>query len=134
MGTTFTPGLKVVASDDHTIGKVVGEQADCVLVETGHVFKSTHAIPRSFLHEGDGEVRATVAKEIVDASPKIEGDDWDCDAVLAHYGISMPFEVDPDPEGPGEAGGGDPRAYGRPAVHGRLPNAYDPTGTTANES
>lgn len=97
MENTFTAGQTVVSADGHTIGKVVGQRDDCVLVETGHVFKSTHAIPASFLHEHEGELRATVAKEIVNDSPQVSADDFDCEAVLLHYGLGGPYEVDPDP-------------------------------------
>jgi len=97
MGQTFTEGQTVVSADDHTIGKVVGQRDDCVLIETGHVFKSTHAIPASFLHEHEGEIRATVSKEIVNDSPQVDADSFDCEAVLLHYGLGGPYEVDPDP-------------------------------------
>ena len=93
MEQAYPPDTAVVTSDDHTIGKVVAVRDDCVLVETGHVFHSVHAIPQSFLHEQDGKLRATVAKEIVDASPKVSDDDsWDCHVVLEHYGLEGPFE------------------------------------------
>jgi hypothetical protein len=98
MEQAFTPGTAVVTSDGHTIGKVVGVRDDCVLVETGHVFHSVHAIPRSFLHEQDGMLRATVAMEIVEESPKVSDDDsWDSHVVLVHYGLDGPYEVDPEP-------------------------------------
>lgn len=97
MGQTFTEGQTVVSADDHTIGKVIGQRDDCVLIETGHVFKSTHAIPASFLHEHEGEIRATVSKEIVNDSPQVDADSFDCEAVLLHYGLGGPYEVDPDP-------------------------------------
>jgi hypothetical protein len=154
MGTEHIHGQKVVDLDDRTIGTAVGERDECVLIESGHVFKSTHAIPRSFLHEQDGELRATVAKDIVDSSPKVGDADWDCAAVLLHYGLAGTFEIDPDPDGTdsaetaGQREGVDPApaervatrgeaerpGYDRPAVHERTPNAYDPTGSTANRS
>jgi hypothetical protein len=92
MEQALTPGTAVVTSDDQTIGKVVGVRDDCVLVETGHVFHSVRAIPQSFLHEHNGKLRATVATEIVDSSPKVSDDDWDSHAVLEHYGLDGPFE------------------------------------------
>ena len=90
-------GQDVVTSDDHKIGTVVGERDDCVVVETGHVFKTRHAIPTDFLHEHDGVLRATVAKSIVDDSPKVDGDDFDLNAVKLHYGLIEVHVVDPDP-------------------------------------
>jgi hypothetical protein len=91
-------GLEVVTTDDHKLGTVIAERDDCVVIETGHVFKTKHAVPRSFLHEHDGVLRATVARDVITASPKIDLENWNCEAVNLHYGLDGPFEVDPDPE------------------------------------
>ena len=91
-------GQDVVTSDDHKLGTVVGERDGFVIVESGHVFKSRHAIPTDFIHEHDGVLRATVAKEIVDDSPKLDGDDFDENAVKLHYGLIEVHVVDPDPQ------------------------------------
>jgi hypothetical protein len=93
----------VVTSDDHRLGTVVDERDRCVVIETGHVFKTKHAIPREFLHEVDGVLRATVTKDVVDDSPKVDLENWDCSAVRLHYGLDGPFQVDPDPNGPENA-------------------------------
>ena len=144
-------GLQVVTSDGHKIGRVIGTRDDCVVVETGHLFKSKHAIPNSFLHRQDDELRATVSKEIVETSPKIE-EEWSCDEILVHYGLAGPFEVDPDPDGldnaetEGQRAGVEPPPHERigtlgetespsqvaPTVRERQGNAYDPTGASAN--
>ena len=88
-------GTEVVTADDHKIGSVVAEKNDCVIIETGHVFKTLHAIPQSFVHDVDGVLRATVSKAIVDDSPKIDDlETWDCSAVLVHYGLDGPFETE----------------------------------------
>jgi hypothetical protein len=99
MEMTFTEGMTVVSSDDHRIGTVAGTRDGCLLVRTGHVFHSMHAIPSEFVSEIDGVLRATVSKEIVDLSPKVDDESFDCEAVRLHYGLDGPFEVDPDPEG-----------------------------------
>lgn len=91
-------GQDVVTTDDHKIGTVVGTREGCVIVESGHVFKARHAIPTDFIHEHDGVLRATVAKEIVDDSPKLDGDDFDPNAVRMHYGLIEVHVVDPDPQ------------------------------------
>jgi hypothetical protein len=93
-------GETVVTSDEHKLGKLVAERDNCVIIETGHVFKTKHAIPREFVHEVGGELRATVTKDVVDDSPKVDLDHWDCAAVRLHYGLDGPFETTPDPEGP----------------------------------
>jgi hypothetical protein len=140
----------VVTSGDHKLGTVVDERDGCVVIETGHVFKTKHAVPREFLHEVDGALRATVTKDVVDDSPKIDLEHWDCAAVRLHYGLDGPFEIDPDPDGlenaetdalrlgikPGPVARlevlerHDPNAL--PAVHERQANALDPGGTAAN--
>jgi hypothetical protein len=91
-------GQDVITSDDHKIGTVVAEQDGFAIVEMGHVFKSKHAIPNEFLHEHEGVLRATVAKEMVADSPKIDEDHVDGDAVKLHYGLVDITVVDPDPD------------------------------------
>jgi hypothetical protein len=91
-------GKEVVANDGRKIGRITAVRDDCVLVETGHVFKATHAIPAMFVHGDDAAVRATVSKEVVMDSPKVEDESWEVHAVLLHYGLEGPFEVDPDPD------------------------------------
>src|SRR4051794_31624095 len=145
-------GQIVVGSDDNKLGTVVDERDGCVIIETGHVFKTKHAIPREFVHEHGGEMRATVPKEVVDDSPKIDLDRWDCSEVRLAYGLDGPFEVDPDPNAPENAEADLARAGLRPApaerldtresrdsnavpaVRDRMANAADPAGVTANLS
>jgi hypothetical protein len=140
----------VVTSDDQKLGTVVDERDNCVVIETGHVFKTKHAIPREFLHEVDGVLRATVTKDVVSDSPKVDLESWDCSTVRLHYGLDGPFEANPDPDGLENAEtdalragikptpverlevleGHDPNAV--PSVRERQANAADPGGTTAN--
>jgi hypothetical protein len=145
-------GQTVVTSDDQKLGTVIAERDGCVIIETGHVFKTKHAIPREFVHEVDGTMRATVTKDVVDDSPKVDLDKWDYSTIRLHYGLDGPFEVDPDPNGLETAETDARRAgqkpapearldvqeaertpgYDTPAVRERMANAADPTGTTAN--
>jgi hypothetical protein len=130
-------GTDVVTNDGDKLGTVLEDRDGFVIVESGHVFKSKHAIPREFIHEqGDGLI-ATVTKDVVMESPKINGDGVDEHAILRHYGLEVPFEVDPDPDAP--MGSDQPPdahrneiAYERPVVRDRQPNAADPGGATAN--
>src|SRR4051794_5768220 len=92
-------GQQVVSSDDQKLGTVLADRDGCVIVETGHVFKTKHAIPREFLHEHNGELRATVTREVVTNSPKADLENFDPAEVRAHYGLDVTFEVDPDPDG-----------------------------------
>jgi hypothetical protein len=91
-------GQEVVSSDDHKLGTVVAERDGCVIVESGHMFKTRHAIPNDFLHDVDGEIRATVGKEVVADSPKVDDDAFDENAVKMHYGLIEVHVVDPDPD------------------------------------
>ena len=140
----------VVTSDNQKLGTVVDERDRCVVIETGHVFKTKHAIPREFLHEVEGVLRATVTKDVVDDSPKVDLENWDCSVVRLHYGLDGPFQVDPDSDGLENAEtaaqragikptpverlevleGKDPSAT--PAVRDRMASAADPGGVTAN--
>jgi hypothetical protein len=140
----------VVTSDDQKLGTVVAERDRCVVIETGHVFKTKHAIPREFLHEVDGVLRATVTKDVIGDSPKVDLDNWDSSAVRLHYGLDAPFQADADADDLENAEtdavragikpapverlevleGHDPNAL--PAVRERQPNAADPGGVGSN--
>src|SRR5207247_9185259 len=87
-------GTDVVTYDEDKWGTVLEQRDDFVIIESGHVFKSKHAIPRDFIHEQDGVLVATVAKDVVMDSPKIDNGSFDADAVRRHYGLDVPFEVD----------------------------------------
>jgi len=92
-------GRDVVTHDDDKLGTVLAQRDGFVIVESGHVFKSKHAIPSEFIHEQGDVVIATVTKDVVMESPKIELEDFDADEIRRHYGLDVAFEVDPDPEG-----------------------------------
>jgi hypothetical protein len=130
-------GRQVVTSDDEKLGTVIDERDDCVIIETGHVFKTKHAIPRTFLHEIDDVLRATVTKDVVNDSPKVDLEHWSCEDVRLHYGLDGPFEVDPDPnDGTKRPDDGvhqlSEERNALPRVRERAANPADPTGTTAN--
>jgi hypothetical protein len=128
-------GMDVVTADDQKLGTVIAERDDCVIIETGHVFKAKHAIPRSFIHEGEDVLRATVTKDVVNDSPKVDLDNWSCEEVRFHYGLDVPLEVDPDPEDGRKRpddGVHDLSEDKLPAVHERNATAADPTGNSAN--
>jgi hypothetical protein len=147
-------GQQVVTSDDQKLGTAIAWQDDCAIVETGTLFKSKHAIPREFLHEHDGVLRATVTKDVVSDSPKIDPDRFDLDAVRGHYGLDGTFVVDPDPDGTESAetagaragvqpapaervatlGGENDPSVDTPVIRDRQASAVDPSGVTANLS
>jgi hypothetical protein len=147
-------GQEVVTSDDQKLGTVIAERDDCVIIETGTIFKAKHAIPREFLHEHDGVLRSTVTKDVIGDSPKVDPDKFDVQAVREHYGLVDHFLVDPDADGldsaetagaaqgvnpaPAERiaqlGDGSDPSMDSPVIRDRQANAADPGGVTANLS
>lgn len=146
-------GQEVVTTDDHKLGHVVGEHGDCAIVESGHVFKTRRPIPRTFLHEADGRLRATVGRDVFESAPRVDDDWWDEEAILTHYGLIGPTVVDPDPDGLENAetvgvregiqpdparrlatlGGENDPSIEKPAVFDRMPSGVnDPSGSRAN--
>jgi hypothetical protein len=102
-------GYEVITSDECKLGHVVGMIGDNVVVEHGTIRKAKHPVPKTFAHVDDGEklVRLTVSKEIVEAAPKVDGDEVDEQAVAEHYGLASAFEA-PETEGYGEVLPDDP--------------------------
>jgi len=145
-------GQHVVTSDDQKLGTVIAEREDCAIIETGTLFKGKHAIPREFLHEHDGVLRATVTKDVVNDSPKVDPEAFDLAAVREHYGLDGTFEVNPDADGLDSAetagaragvqpapadrlatlGGENDPSIESPVIRDRQASAVDPGGVTAN--
>jgi hypothetical protein len=102
-------GYEVITSDQSKAGQVTRVEGDMLIVESGHLRKSQHAVPLAFAHAEDDEraVRLTVSKEIVDQSPKLENGDLDRQAIAAHYGLAEGFD-EPETEGYGETVADDP--------------------------
>jgi hypothetical protein len=82
-------GFEVVTSDDCKAGHVVETRGDYLIIEHGTLRKSRHAVPREFAHVPGGQntVRLTIAKEILDHSPRLNGG-FDERAVAEHYGLA----------------------------------------------
>jgi hypothetical protein len=95
---TVMKGKQVVTFDGHRIGPVVDERDDCVVVESGVISKTRHVVPRSFLHEHDGELQSTVSKEVFDEAPTVDSDDWSAEDVRLHFGLDGPYEIESDAE------------------------------------
>jgi hypothetical protein len=85
-------GYDVVANDDHKMGHVVGTEHGYLIVESGLVRKSKHAVPLDMARADDDEkvVRLTVSKEMVEEGPTVEDGDWT--AVDDYYGRSAELE------------------------------------------
>ena len=102
-------GYQVIGSDDGKVGEVVAVEGDLVIVEHGVLRKTRHAIPTAFTHADTGErvVRLSLAKELVESSPKVEDGNVDRHAVAEHYGLAEGYEA-PATEGYGELTPDDP--------------------------
>lgn len=105
-------GYDVITSDDANAGKVVGVQGDNLIVEHGTIFKAKHALPRTFVEVDEDArlVRASVSKDILESSPKLDDGDVDERAVAEHYGLAEGYDAPPT-EGYGELTPDDP-AFG----------------------
>ena len=81
-------GYDVVANDDHKIGYVVETENGYLIVESGILRKSKHAVPLDMARTDDDErvVRLTVSKEMVTEGPTVEDGGWQ--AVDDYYGWS----------------------------------------------
>lgn len=97
-------GYEVVAFDDEKLGKVVGRVDGNLIVEHGLLTHSRHVLPEVFAHLDADEqvVRATVSKDVFTSSPKVEGEDFDPQAIYDHYGL-----VGSDPDAAKTAAYGD---------------------------
>ena len=100
-------GFEVVTADGESVGTVVEERGDNVVVEHGLLFKSRRAVPRAFVHvdEKARVVRTTLSKRMIEESPKL-GDVSDA-AIARYYGLAGGGSS-PATEGYGEVGPGDP--------------------------
>jgi hypothetical protein len=83
-------GYDVVTHDDEkVVGHVVDKVGRNYIVEQGVLRKTKHALPEDFarLDEEGRRLVITVPKDLLDDSPKVNGD-VDEDAVAAHYGLA----------------------------------------------
>jgi len=101
-------GYEVITSEDQTVGHVVGESGDYLIVEQGTLRKHKRPLPRELAEIDDDAkvVRTTVSKEILDDAPEW-GDEPDERAAAQHYGLAA-GEAAPPSLGYGEEVPGDP--------------------------
>jgi hypothetical protein len=102
-------GYEVIGSDETKVGEVVAVEDGLVIVEGGLLRKTRHAVPTAFAHPIDDErvVRLSLAKELVESSPKVEDGNVDRHAVMEHYGLAEGDEA-PATKGYGELTPDDP--------------------------
>jgi hypothetical protein len=97
-------GYEVIANDGHSVGRVVGEQGDSIVVEHGLLRKHRRALPRTYVTVDDENrtVRTTLSKELIEHSPELD-DDVDEQQIAAYYGLAGGYDQ-PDTLGYGELG------------------------------
>src|SRR5207244_11754660 len=110
-------GYEVVTSDGAKAGHVVGTSGDSLIVEHGTLRKSRHLLPRTFVEVDESEhvVRASITKDVLESSPKLDGDEVDDHAVAEHYALASGFDT-PETQGAGELLPDDPGLSAEQAV------------------
>jgi hypothetical protein len=96
-------GFKVVTYDDDVVGTVKGREGRYVLVQSGHLHKTTHAFPETFaeVDEDAGMVRITISKELFNDSPALHHGELDERVEDAYYGLAA-GDDSPPTEGRGD--------------------------------
>jgi hypothetical protein len=86
-------GYDVVSNDENKVGQVVGTHNGYLIVESGMLRKTKHAVPLDMARpDSDDEVvRLTISKEMVEEGPNIE-DEGGWQAVADYYGRSSELE------------------------------------------
>ena len=104
-------GYDLITSDDKHLGHVVGKAGGNVIVERGHLRKTRHAIPQTFIdvHDDESVVRTTLSKQLIEDSPKVADDgDVDEEQLAAYYGLAGGDSTAPATEGYGALNADDP--------------------------
>ena len=103
-------GYDLITSDDKHLGHVVGRSGDNLIVEHGHLRKSRHALPQTFVevHDDEGVVRTTLSKQLIEDSPKLADDGVDEAEIAAYYGLAEADATAPATEGYGALEADDP--------------------------
>jgi hypothetical protein len=99
----------ISVADDKKLGKVVRAEGDYVIFEHGTLRKQHHAIPKTTLEVLDdrGEVRTTLARALIEDSPKIGDEGLDREELARYYGLADTSAAPPT-EGYGETVPTDP--------------------------
>jgi hypothetical protein len=101
---------EVIGSDGDTVGHVVGQEGDLIIVERGHLRKHRYALPQTFVEVDDEAkvVRTTLSKQLIEGSPEVHHDDGiDQKEIAAYYGLAGGWEQ-PDTLGYGITDPNDP--------------------------
>jgi hypothetical protein len=103
-------GFDVVTSDDRLIGHVADMRDGYLIVESGHLRKARHPVPREFVHAVDEAAKAfvTVPRRVVMDAPEVDRKGFfDRRKAARHYGLAESY-IAPTTEGRGQTLGHDP--------------------------
>ena len=103
-------GFEVVTSDDRVVGRVADLRDGYLIVESGHLRKARHPVPREFVHAVDEAAKAfvTVPRRVVMDAPEVDRKGFfDRHKAARHYGLAEAY-IAPTTEGRGETLGHDP--------------------------
>ena len=103
-------GYEVVTSDDKIVGHVADVRDGYLIVESGHMRKTRHPVPREFVHAVDEAAKAfvTVPRRVLMDAPEVDRKGFfDRRAAAHHFGLAESY-VSPVTEGRGETLGHDP--------------------------
>jgi hypothetical protein len=83
-------GYDVITADDEKVGHVTAEVDDHVIVQMGHLRRSSHVLPLGLVtvdHE-QRQLRTALAKAIIAGAPEADAEGvFDHDEVGAYYGL-----------------------------------------------
>jgi hypothetical protein len=99
----------ISAVDDKKLGSVVRDEGDYLIIEHGTLRKQRHAIPKATVEVLDDrrEARTTLARGLIEDSPKIGDDGLDREELARYYGLAD-TSVAPPTEGYGDTVPTDP--------------------------
>jgi hypothetical protein len=78
-------GYDVISGDEKKLGHVVGTHNGFLIIESGMLRKTKHAVPLDASRTDGGEVRLTLSKEMVEESPPVD-DEADWQRIADYYG------------------------------------------------
>jgi|1185.fasta_scaffold161834_2 hypothetical protein len=96
-------GYKVMTYDEDELGTVKRREGRYLLVESGRLHHTTHALPTTFAEADDDAkiVRVSISKDLLHDSPAVHHDELDEGELDAYYGLAAGDDAPPT-EGRGD--------------------------------
>ncbi|HZO62711.1 MAG TPA: hypothetical protein VFB35_06985 [Gaiellaceae bacterium] len=114
-------GYAVMTSDDRDVGQVVDVRNGFLIVESGHLHKSRHPVPREFVHVVDEAAKAfvTIPRRLLFDAPRADKrGNFDREAAARHFGLGESYLQ------PTEGEGGPAAEHRRAELRKRLRPGY----------